>query len=166
VKSIQRCAASTVAGTHACASVQAAPEHVARKAKALPWLVRAIQVSRVAGATAADARRAKAHESEEVCLAASELLAVVLAGSDWACTSLGDASNVDALLVAAARWRKKEPASSLESEWCVTLGLRARFRGLICEKGARTCGTRWRWSCAQERMACSASSRASSSRSR
>jgi len=166
VKSIQRCAASTVAGTHACASVQAAPEHVARKAKALPWLVRAIQVSRVAGATAADARRAKAHESEEVCLAASELLAVVLAGSDWACTSLGDASNVDALLVAAARWRKKEPASSLESEWCVTLGLRARFKGLICAKGARTCGTRWRWSCAQERTACSASSRASSSRSR
>jgi len=31
---------------------------------------------------------------------------------------LGDASSVDALLVAAARWRKKEPASALESEWC------------------------------------------------
>jgi beta-catenin-like protein 1 len=82
----------------------AVPEHLCRRTALLPHLLDAVQ--------------AKHGESEDEALECSELLAVVLAGSREARDVVGSRQGLDALLLAAFRWKKRDPLSGAEVEWC------------------------------------------------
>jgi len=73
----------------------AGPDHLSKKTTIIPWLLQSAQ--------------GKTGQSEDLSVSSSELLAIILSGSETACDIVGKPEGLDALLVAAVRWKKRDP---------------------------------------------------------